>query len=161
MKLTGLIFNKRLYYLTTILMFFLLFLSSIGVYAHSPSNMSLSYNNTINELKVSITHQVSDPETHYVFQIIVKINGLVNITQDYSSQPSSSFTYTYKNIEAVEGDTFEVTANCNQGGSITKQLTVSSEEVSETGDDSSSTPGFELILLIISFIIIIIFLRKK
>jgi hypothetical protein len=123
--------------------------------------MNLSYNNTTKELLVDITHQVSNPNTHYVYNIVVKINGETNISQDYTSQPESSFTYTYEGIEVIEGDIFEVTALCNQGGSITRTLTVSSGEVSETGDDDSSTPGFELIIFICAIALILFWRQKK
>ena len=136
----------------------ILILSFIAV-AHSASNMSLSYNSTINELQVDITHQVSNPNTHYVNNIIIKINGETNLSSDYSSQPGSGFSYTYTGIKLSEGDVIEVTATCNQGGSISKQLTISSEGVSNNGDDSS-TPGFELILFIISVIAFLIILNK-
>jgi hypothetical protein len=122
--------------------------------------MSLSYDSTTNELQVDISHQVSNPNTHYVYKIVIKINGVTNISQDYTSQPGSSFSYTYEDIDAVESDTFEVTALCNQGGSISKELTVSSEIISET-DDKSSTPGFEFIIFITSIITIIIPLKKR
>jgi hypothetical protein len=142
-------------------MFFSLVLLSINVSAHSPSNMSLSYNNTTKELQVDITHQVSNPNTHYVYNIVVKINGETNISQDYTSQPGSSFTYSYEGIEVIEGDIFEVTALCNQGGSITRTFTVSSGEVSETGDDDSSTPGFELTVVFLAVALVLLCRRKR
>jgi hypothetical protein len=160
MKFKRVLFNKRLLFFIIIIMLLSLILSSVSVSAHSPSNMNLSYNMTIEELGVSIAHQVPNPNSHYVYNIVIKINGVTNISQSYTSQPGSSFTYTY-NIKALEGDTFEATALCNQGGSISKQLTVSSGEVSKTDDDDSSTPGFELILFMIALIVLMIVIRKK
>lgn len=157
MKLTKMIFNKSLLILTTIL----IFISSCGfVYAHSPTNMNLSYNITTKELQVSINHQVSNPNTHYIYNIVIKKNGVTIINQDYSNQPGSSFTYIYNETSAVEGETIEVTGYCNQGGSIKRQLTVSSKEISET-DNDNSTPGFQLILFIFSIIFLIIVFKKK
>jgi hypothetical protein len=115
---------------------------------------------TTKELKVSITHQVSNPDTHYVNNIVIKINGETNLSEDYSSQPGSSFTYTYENFESLENDEIEVSAFCNQGGSISRKLTVTSGEVSES-DEDSSTPGFELLLFIVALIVSIIIFRKK
>lgn len=160
MKYTKVLFNKRLQFFTIILILLLFTLSSISVSAHSPSSMNLNYSMATKELQVSITHQVPNPNTHYVYNIVVKINGETNISEDYTSQPGSSFTYKYQGIEAIEGDAFEVTAYCIQGGSITRQLTVSSGEVSKT-DDDSSTPGFELILFVIALIVLMMVIRKK
>ena len=151
--------NNRLISITGILLLIFFTLSTINVSAHSPSNMNLSYNTNTKELDVSINHQVANPDTHYVNNIIIKINDITIQTEEYSSQPGSSFTYTYENFTATKDDKIEVTANCNQGGSITKTLTVTSEETSKSEDDDS-TPGFELILIIFSIICIILILKK-
>ena len=152
--------SKRILFLTIFLMFLSFAFLSFNVSAHSPSNMALSYDSTTNELQVNISHQVSDPKTHYVDKIVVKINGETNINQDYINQSGSSFSYTYEEIVVSEGDVIQVTATCNQGGSISKELTIGSEGISET-DDDSSTPGFELIVFFISIIAIIILVKKR
>lgn len=159
MKDINTIYSKRLIFLIATFVLFSLVLSSANVYAHSPSDMNLSYNNTTKELEVKIKHQVSNPNSHYVTNIVVKINGETNLSKEYTSQPGNDFTYTFENIETVEGDIIEVTALCNQGGSISRQLTVSSGEVSES-DEDGSTPGFELLLFIITIIAFLI-IRKK
>ena len=142
----------------TILCFLAFILISQSVSAHSPSSMSLNYDSENLKLETTITHQVPNPDSHYVYNIVIKKNGGTYNTYDYTNQPSSSsFTYIYE-IEATEGDVIEVTAMCNQGGSITKQVSISDEN---GVSDGSSTPGFELVLLIASFLIIKIFFRKK
>ena len=161
MKTTKELFNKRLVLLTLISTFFLIILSSTNVYAHSPSEMSLTYNSTTHDLQISVTHQVSNPDTHYVFRINIKINNETYANREYSNQPGSSFTYTFEELEVIEGDTIEVTAYCNQGGYLTKQLTIGSGEISKVNGEEESTPGFELILFIISIIISIIIIQKK
>ncbi|KYK30391.1 MAG: hypothetical protein AYK22_03925 [Thermoplasmatales archaeon SG8-52-3] len=159
MKFTKKKGNIRLLIFTVFFMFFLSILLSFNVYAHSPSNMNLGYNITTKELEVSLNHQVSNTNSHYVNNIVVKINGETIINKDYTSQPESSFTYIYNNTQAEENDTIEVTAFCNQGGSITRQLKVSSGKISQTDDDS--TPGFQLILFVISIIFLIFVFKIK
>jgi desulfoferrodoxin (superoxide reductase-like protein) len=159
MRYTKIFLNNRLISITGILILILFTFSTINVSAHSPSDMNLSYNTNIKELEVSITHQVADPDTHYVFNITIKINDETIQTEDYSSQPGSSFTYLYEDFIATEDDKIEVTAQCNLGGSITETLTVTSEETSKSTDDDS-TPGFELVLIIFSIICIILILKK-
>ena len=160
MKYTKVLSIKKLLLINIVLIFLIFTLSSISVNAHSPSDMNLSYNITTKELNVSITHQVSDPNTHYVNNIVIKLNGETNISKDYTSQPGSSFTYTYENFEATIDDEIEVAAFCIQGGSISKQLIVTSGEVSKS-DDDSSTPGFELILFMVALIVLMIVIRKN
>lgn len=159
MKYTRIFLNNRLISITGILIILLFTFSTINVNAHSPSNMTLSYNMNTKELKVSITHQVSNPNTHHIYNIIIKINGETKLNEEYSSQPGSSFTYTYDNFTAIENDKIEVSAYCNQGGSILKELTVTSEEFSKTNNDNS-TPGFELVLIIFSITFLILIQKK-
>jgi hypothetical protein len=153
-------FSKKLVILTISFIFLLLLTSSFTVCSHSPSSMMLTYSKITKQLTVDITHQVSDPNNHYVENIVVKINGETNFSKDYTSQAASSFTYTYEEVEVAEGDIIEVTATCNIGGSITKELTVDLSDVSATGGDSS-TPGFEITLALFAIIALLIIIRKK
>jgi len=96
-----------------------------SVLAHSPANMVLEYDFNEQKLDVEITHNVIDPNSHYIENVKVWRNDNLIIDQDYTSQPStSSFTYSY-DITALEGDVLRVTSTCNIGGSDTKQITVS------------------------------------
>jgi hypothetical protein len=115
------------------------------VIAHSPSNINLSYNSENQKLITTIDHQVSDPNSHYISNIIIKKNDIIINTSDYTSQPSNtSFTYEY-NLDVTVDDIIEVTAKCNRGGSITKQITINGDN---GASDGSSTPGFELIIVL-------------
>jgi hypothetical protein len=90
--------------------------------AHAPSDMSLSYNELSKELVVTITHQVSNPQAHYIREVRVLINVRVIYNSQYSSQPASdSFTYTYP-VQPIPGDTIEATAFCSITGSISRQM---------------------------------------
>ena len=116
---------------------------SINVTAHSPSSMSINYDAESEKLVVSINHVVSDPTTHYIYNITVEKNNEFYKSFDYTSQPSSSsFTYTYSGIVGEVGDMFSVVARCIQGGQISKSLTVGSSA------EDNGTPGFEIIFLL-------------
>ncbi len=129
-----------------------------NVYAHSPSSMNLTYDVETQDLEVEITHQVSDPNSHYIFNIVIKKNEISYNSYNYTNQPSTSkFAYNY-DVDAQEDDIIEVTAYCNQGGQISKQLTVTTGET-ESGD--SSTPGFELSLMIIGMILFFTWKRRE
>lgn len=127
------------------------------VYANAPSDMTVSYNLQNQDLRVTITHPVSDPTTHYIFKVEIKKNGVMYNTSIYTNQPDqNSFTYIYK-INATTNDTFDVTASCIQGGSKTIQYSIATNN----GDSTKSTPGFEIMILLSSTLITLVILRRK
>lgn len=143
-----------------------------SVTAHSPSSMDLDYNIVEQQLEVSISHIVSDPNMHYVENVLVMVNTVQLVNNDYTSQPSSSsFTYMY-NVSAEEGDEIEVIASCNVGGDILEIITISSEsddsddDTDDTDDDSNGNTisGFTVKLfvpLMIGSLIFISLYRNK
>jgi len=136
-----------------VLIVFVLLSTKAG--AHAPSDMSISYDTDAKELTVVITHGVSNPSDHYIDNITIEKNNNFYRGFDYTSQPSSSsFTYTYNNTEGESGDMFSVVARCNRGGQISKSLTVGS-----TVEDTS-TPGFELVLVICGVLFFVLLKRK-
>ena len=157
--------EMKSYKIITILLCFLsVILISQSVNAHSPSSMNLNYDSETQDLEVTITHQVSNPNSHYIYNIEIRKNGETYETFDYTSQPNSlSFTYNY-DVNATIDDVIKVTTLCIQGGTITKQITVTSNEIvddEENGDGETTTPGFELIIAILGIILLLILKRKK
>ncbi len=101
------------------------FLSAIPkiTIAHSPNSMSLNYATQSNALTVIINHSVNDNTTHYINLVEIWVNDQLNISQGYTSQPTTNeFTYMYS-ITTANGDEIKVTATCNIGGSITRIIT--------------------------------------
>ncbi|AGB03303.1 hypothetical protein [Methanoregula formicica] len=92
--------------------------------AHAPSDIQLSYNDAAKELTVVITHPVPDPQSHYIRNVKVKVNDVVSVDRDYTSQPSGDrVTYTCS-LPLNKGDTIRVTATCSQGPSLTKVMDI-------------------------------------
>ena len=109
------------------------------VAAHPPSEIGLSYDDVSQQLSVTITHSVPDPQDHYVRNVQVKVNDRVSSDVDYKSQPSTDpFTYTYL-IPVNPGDTVRVTATCSLGPSLTKILEISSPAQPTAGQ--AAAPG--------------------
>jgi glucose/arabinose dehydrogenase len=107
--------------LTTMIL--LLILAS-PVTAHPPSQVSLAYDSQNQSLKVTTTHQVSDPTSHYIFRIDILKNDKQVITKEYTSQPSSStFSYDYT-LNASKGDVLKATAYCVIAGSKSSEITL-------------------------------------
>ncbi|MBY9020118.1 MAG: hypothetical protein KGD67_03600 [Candidatus Lokiarchaeota archaeon] len=146
---------KKTYYFISI--FFLVFLSIAGVNvkAHPPSNMSLEFNSSTNILKVSITHGVSDNTTHYIYSILISVNGSVDQSPIYTSQPDLVlFSYEYT-VVTNDGSTIQVSATCIEGGTLTRTL---------GGTPSNpSIPGFMglYLVLIVSVIGMLTLICKK
>lgn len=94
-----------------------LFLIAPNVNANPISTINLNYNSSTEELSVTITHIVSNPTTHYVNSVVIKVNGSTVKSEVYYSQPTAStFIYQYANITANDGATIEVTVSCNLSG---------------------------------------------
>ena len=70
---------------------FMVLLSSLGnVQGHSPSAMTLEYDDVNDKLTITITHSVSDPSSHFVNGIEIDVNGSSEITEKKFEQPGSS-----------------------------------------------------------------------
>ena len=110
------------------------------VSAHSPSGMSVTYQELSKELLVSITHDVPNPREHYIHEVTVSINGKVVNDSRYTSQPApDTFTYTYP-VETVTGDEIKVTATCSLAGSITRTLYTTGPIASASSSSPDSQP---------------------
>jgi len=93
--------------------------------ANSPQSVAVEYDAAAGKLNVTIAHVTLDTSTHYIYQVVVERNAVVNITSNYTSQPANDvFTYTY-NISAVDGDVLRATAKCSLFGEGSASLTVS------------------------------------
>jgi hypothetical protein len=127
------------------------------VCATPPSDMTVSYNLDTQELRVTITHQVSNPETHYIREVQIEKNSVLYNTSLYTSQPDpNSFTYTYQ-VNATTGDNIDVTATCIQGQSMTITHTI----VTNNGESKKSTPGFEVFFMVCAVLLSIYLMRRK
>ncbi len=92
------------------------------VAANPPSDMSVSYQELSRTLAVTITHQVPNPQNHYIKEVLVVINGKTVNDSFYTSQPTpDTFTYSYP-VDTKPGDEIAVTATCVFAGSLTHQL---------------------------------------
>jgi hypothetical protein len=110
------------------------FLIATPVSAHPPSDMTVSYNELSHLLIVTITHQVPNPQTHYIKEVLVTINGKTVNDTFYTSQPDpDTITYTYP-IDTKTTDEIVVTASCVLSGSLTRTLY-------NTGPIATTLPG--------------------
>ena len=104
----------------------LILLVSLGgmAAAHPPSRMQLTYQEQTGELEVAISHDVADPATHFVQEVVIRKNGVVLREETYTSQPSGDlFTYRYP-VVLSPGDEVTAGADCNLFGTITARITI-------------------------------------
>lgn len=116
--------KRNILYFLIILTTFLFTLYQPRVNAHASSNMILSYDFNTQQLNVTITHNVANPNTHYIQSVTIRVNGSIHTQEVYTDQPTTS-TYTYQyNITAGHGAAIQVTSVCNLSGTLIRSLTV-------------------------------------
>jgi desulfoferrodoxin (superoxide reductase-like protein) len=103
------------------------------IQAHSPSTMNLQYDFASKTLDVTVTHDVADPNTHYIEEIKIWVNDILNQTRPYTSQDSNSQHQDTFTVPAVDGDVIKVQAICNIAGSVTDEITVLDPSIPEYG----------------------------
>ncbi|NHJ33637.1 MAG: hypothetical protein FK732_12320 [Asgard group archaeon] len=118
-------------------------INSMDISSHSPSSLTLEYSFSQQELTINLVHSVADMNSHYIYNIEIFVNNILNDTLSYTSQPTMSvFSYTI-NLTADVGDIIKVTADCNQGGSQTKEITVTDDTV------TSAVPAAHVCIILI------------
>ncbi len=153
--------KKKILFLIGFLIVLSLFLSFGQVKADNPTSMTVEYDQSIETLNVTISHSSENFNTHYIFEVIVTVNGVQLINQSYTSQPSNTFMYSYYlNSGPLEILNFiiEVTAQCTQAGIITRVI-----KVGQVDQPSEGIPGFIGLWFIMgaSMIALIVFNNKK
>jgi hypothetical protein len=133
------------------MVFTLFTLFTVPAQAHSPSNMTLSYDYNSQILTVTVVHSVADVNTHYIELITINKNGQFEMNRTYTSQASPSSMSDTFSITAADNDILQVTAVCSISGQITRQLTVSSGGLQT--QDPPPIPGFPLLAITLGFTI--------
>jgi len=111
-------------YLFVVIMLVITPLFGLNVLAHPPIDLSLEYDIDTNNLIVTIIHETPAPELHYINRVDIKINDVLFLSEEYTSQPTNDvFTYNYI-IDGSFGDEIMVAAYCNIQGSITRTIII-------------------------------------
>lgn len=91
-------------------------------FSHPASKVILSVEGNI--LHITIQHNVSNPQTHYINEITVTLNGKKIITQLLFLQTDNTQKVSYTIPSLKSGDTITVLAHCNKGGNRKGTITV-------------------------------------
>lgn len=106
--------------------FIIIALVFVGVaLAHAASDVELTFDKETSTLTVLAKHSVKNAADHYIDEITVELNGKKIITQIFKKQTSDNGQEViYIIIDAKDGDTIEVTTNCNKFGKKKAKLVV-------------------------------------
>jgi len=91
-------------------------------FSHPASKVILSVEDKI--LQVTVQHNVGNPQTHYINEITVTLNGKKIITQLFFLQTDNTQKVSYTIPSLKPGDTITVLAHCNRGGNREGTITV-------------------------------------
>jgi hypothetical protein len=102
-----------------VLAFFLLAAGSL--FANPPSFGAVSYDAATKLLTVQVKHditvtQVTDPAKHFVKVATISVNGVIAVTQSYTSQEGNKGLTIVSRLILNSGDKVDLTAQCNLRG---------------------------------------------
>jgi hypothetical protein len=143
--------------------------NTLSVKADAPITMTMTYDydrelggQQNQTLGVWFTHGVSDPNSHYIVSVVIEVNGVLNLTEYYISQPTHNmFEYEY-NVIANMDDVINVTATCIRGGSLSESLEVGHPHIIELGSFSTAlVPSIAFTILVIALVYFLPYVGKK
>jgi hypothetical protein len=95
------------------------------VYAHPASDINITFDQNTRMLLAVITHNVGNPENHYIDKVDITLNGNEIIAHAISRQDNNvGQTVSYLIPDAKEGDVIAVDTNCSKGGKLKKEIKV-------------------------------------
>ncbi|MCF7918497.1 MAG: hypothetical protein K9N06_01105 [Candidatus Cloacimonetes bacterium] len=93
--------------------------------AHPASEVTLAFDQETSILTVNFAHNVNDVDKHFIFEILVYLNGEQIIEQLLQKQDNTETgTVIYKIVEAKKGDKIKVRTNCNKTGKKAAEIVI-------------------------------------
>lgn len=97
--------------------------SAVPAFCHPPKSIDLKL--TDGTLEILIEHSVKDPVKHFIDDVTVQLNGKQVVKQAFRVQKDKvEQTAVYLLHGLVKGDKIKVSADCNKGGDLSKELLV-------------------------------------
>ncbi|MEJ5306778.1 MAG: hypothetical protein WHT27_00540 [candidate division WOR-3 bacterium] len=98
---------------------------SIFLFAHGPSKIEITFNDSIDLVYVKVFHSVPSPAAHYIKSIKLFVNGKESIEQKFYKQSTKEFEEAYFLFRNSPTDTLiEVSATCNIMGSKKERFAI-------------------------------------
>jgi len=142
--------KKKLLTISVFVISIFLFLNN-GI-AHSPSSVDIVYNFTQGSLTVTVNHVVPDTSTHYIELIEIFVNDVLNQSQPYTEQTTTSYHQNSFTVLTNHGDVIKIIATCSISGSATKEFTALDPNSTDT--TSATSILFAFLALVTGFIIL-------
>lgn len=112
-------------FLNTVAVFGIFFTFNLTAFAHSPTDIKIEFIGSPKILTAVITHSVHEPNAHYIFKVVIAVNGQKVRTLTFQKQEDlSKQTITFPVPEAKSGDRLSVEAYCNLSGKLEKEIEV-------------------------------------
>ncbi len=155
--------GKRNLFVLGLLLTVVLGLHGLIVTAHTPGPMNLEYNTDTDILTVTVVHSTADPNTHYIYEIVIEKNSVQVDSQTYTSQIDPTQVVETFTISAVDGDTLRATAKCSVSGQVSETLTIggSTTGTTDTSPDFPITLTIGLVVVILGVLFVIIGILKR
>ncbi len=113
---------KKIISLTTVFCFCLLCATAS---AHPPQDIAVTYDPKTKMLWAVITHNVSNPENHFIKKVDVAINGQEVIEHKISRQDNNlNQTVSYLLPDVKPGDKLSVEAYCSISGKLKQEIEI-------------------------------------
>lgn len=117
--------------------------------AHDPTDVTMEYDFWEFEVFLDISHEVSDPETHYISEIMIDRNGMPVAHGYYDHQNYTWGMFATFSFVAFDGDNLTAYIHCSEGGYawasiIVIEPTTGPEDTDETEGTTSNTSPFGL-----------------
>lgn len=97
----------------------------ISLNAHPANTVKAQYDAKTALLTVDFAHKVNSVSEHYIFNLIVELNGKKMVEQNLSRQENlEGGSLVYKMLNLSKGDKVKVTADCNKGGKKSTTITI-------------------------------------
>lgn len=96
----------------------LLLLLSISLFAHAPSSIDITFDDSLDIIYVKVAHNVPSVTAHHIKSIKLSVNGKDLIEQKFNRQSNKEYEeafFLYRN--SPDDSIFEITAACNLFGS--------------------------------------------
>ncbi|MDD4938975.1 MAG: hypothetical protein PHE18_04900 [Candidatus Omnitrophica bacterium] len=94
-----------------------------AAYAHTPSDIVITFDPKTRILNAVIMHGVSNPESHFIRKVDIALNGKEIIEHALSRQDNNaSQAVAYLIPDVNTGDTLSVEAYCSISGKLNKEV---------------------------------------
>ncbi len=107
----------------------LLLMISTFIFAHAPSEITLSYDAKTSMLSINVIHPIAstkapDPMKHFVKMIAVSVNGKDVITETIVFQQSDNGSVSTFLLKTKSGDKVSVKADCSISGTKISDIVI-------------------------------------